>query len=195
MFVFVLGGVAACASVLGYDKNFERGSDDAGVESGGQGDGAIDATNGAPRAGDAAAPDASGESMTPGGDAALDTAVEAAVGVPCGAEVCQAPDVCCRSMGLLDMPLGCTSHDDCLFLKGGNYQACDGNEDCPAGHVCCITAAHSGDWSADCSFTSASCISDRGALACTVREPTCDCKPASGGCLPLQTCGGSCAGL
>jgi hypothetical protein len=29
MFVFVLGAAAACASVLGYDKNFELVGDDA----------------------------------------------------------------------------------------------------------------------------------------------------------------------
>jgi hypothetical protein len=194
MFVFVLGAAAACASVLGYEKDYEL-APDAASESGGRNDGASEATDtdsgtleaGVPDVVETDAPPVDAGPDSGAGEADADSAPPPSfVGVPCGTENCAPGTVCCFRN--LVIRLGCMLAPDCAMMAG-NPVACDGDEDCP-NEVCCANAANFAAAFAVTCATLTSCASN-GVPACHIGTGTCDCMRTAG-CLPVTTCGGRC---
>jgi hypothetical protein len=198
--------VAACASVLGYEKDYELVGDDAAVEGGtpdvsGESDSEDDAPTDPPidaptdvpadaslRGADAAMPDSAGwDAAQAGTDAGLDAAKDAGAdavtaSVTCDGEECNAA----HGQGCCYKPLEqCTTLTACS-LAGGSLLTCDGPEDCAAGQACCVAAF--GGILAQC-VDAGMCS---GGIACHVATRACDCLPAGIGCAGLGTCGGKC---
>jgi hypothetical protein len=123
-----LGGVAACAGILGIDSPSEPGAMvDAGDEA---------VPDGA--AGDAL-PSEDAPTASSGGDAEDggpedDSSGALASGVPCGNTVCPNGFACCYTAPR--EPIRCMTTIDCT-AQGGDPVECDGPEDCAQGQECC----------------------------------------------------------
>jgi hypothetical protein len=177
MFVGVLGGVAACASLLGIDSPSDRGGAKADSEAA-----PPDAEDVLGPDVDAARPDARDAND---GGLQDDSSGESAAGVQCGDSPCLSPFACCYASPL--SPMGCRPATDCM-ISAGNPVQCDGPEDCGPGQICCVNAPPVGGFTALC-LTEVDC---KGPVACHSKSANCDCTMPAGPCLPVKTCDGRC---